>query len=73
MRKLNGEYVFVLYNHSIIDIQLKSHTEQSELLLASISQKSEEIHPIPFSNAVNFKSNFKYLKYTLIPNILISL
>ncbi|WP_440879603.1 DUF4175 family protein [Tenacibaculum sp. C7A-26P2] len=65
--KIIGKH-FPEVNDKLINIlQLKSHTEQSELLLASISQKSEEIHPIPFSNAVNFKSNFKYLKYTLIP------
>ncbi|HBI39354.1 MAG TPA: hypothetical protein DDY16_00160 [Tenacibaculum sp.] len=65
--KIIGKH-FPEVNDKLINIlQLKNHTEQSELLLASISQKSEEIHPIPFSNAVNFKSNFKYLIYILIP------
>ncbi|SEC42490.1 hypothetical protein SAMN04489761_2956 [Tenacibaculum sp. MAR_2009_124] len=48
-------------------LQLKNHSEQSDLLLASISQKSEELQPIPFSKAINFKSNIRYAKYALIP------
>lgn len=48
-------------------LQLKESNNQSDLLIASIEQKSKEIQPIPFSKAVNFKSNTKYLKYALIP------
>ncbi len=55
-------------NDKLINVlQLKNHSEQSDLLLASISQKSEELQPIPFTNAINFKSNLKYAKYALIP------
>ena len=48
-------------------LQLKESKEQSELLLASIEQKSTELKPIPFQLAVNFKKNTKYLKYAAIP------
>ena len=48
-------------------LQLKESTNQSELLIASIEQKSKELQPIPFSNAVNFRQNKKYLKYAAIP------
>ena len=48
-------------------LQLKEAGSQSELLLASIDQKSEELSPIPFKLAVNFKQNIKYLKYAAIP------
>ena len=48
-------------------LQLKQNSEQSELLLASIEQKSNELQPVPFVNAVNFKKNTKYLKYAAIP------
>ena len=51
-------------------LQLKEATNQSELLLASIEQKSKELQPIPFSNAINFKQNSKYLKYGLIPFVI---
>jgi hypothetical protein len=48
-------------------LQLKESGNQSDLLLASIEQKSKEIQPIPFTKAVNFKTNTKYLKYAAIP------
>jgi len=48
-------------------LQLKKSNENSDLLLASIAQKSEEIQPIPFAKAINFKTNAKYLKYAAIP------
>ena len=48
-------------------LQLKETGNQSDLLLASITQKANELQPIPFSNAINFKTNTKYLKYAVIP------
>lgn len=54
-------------------LQLKESKTQSELLLASIDQKSKELQPIPFVNAINLKSNLKYLKYAAIPVTIIAL
>lgn len=54
-------------------IQLKDSNEQSELLLASIDQKSVELNPIPFKLAVNFRQNLSYLKYAVIPIIILML
>ncbi|PWK20552.1 hypothetical protein LX78_00254 [Xanthomarina spongicola] len=54
-------------------LQLKDDSAESELLLASIEQKSTELQPIPFKLAVNFKSNLKYLKYAAIPVIILLL
>ena len=48
-------------------LQLKSNEQQSELLLASIEQKSSELTPVPFKLAIDFKKNRKYLKYAAIP------
>ncbi|TVZ56388.1 uncharacterized protein DUF4175 [Lutibacter sp. Hel_I_33_5] len=48
-------------------LQLKENAKSSELLLASIEQKSTELQPIPFSKAIDFKKNSKYLKYALVP------
>jgi len=48
-------------------IQLNQNQRESELLVASIDQKSLELQPIPFKNAVNFKKNAQYLKYAAIP------
>jgi len=46
--------------------------KDSELLLASIDQKSNELKPVPFQVAIDFKVNKKYLKYVLTP-VLIAL
>ncbi|MFC3334845.1 DUF4175 family protein [Flavobacterium palustre] len=49
---------------------LDNTTDKSELLLASIEQKANALQPIPFSNAINFNSNKKYLPLALIPILL---
>jgi len=41
--------------------------EKSELLLASIEQKAKLLRPIPFSNAINFNVNKKYLPLAILP------
>ncbi|WP_075343302.1 DUF4175 family protein [Tenacibaculum agarivorans] len=48
-------------------LQLQNDANSSELLLASITQKSNELQPVPFSKAINFSVNIKYLKYLCIP------
>ncbi len=48
-------------------LQLSGTASQSELLLASIEQKAQNLQPVPFSNAVNFKNNTKYLPLALLP------
>ena len=54
-------------------LQLNQNTQQSDLLLASIEQKSVELKPIPFQTAINFKSSLKYLKYAAIPVVIVLL
>lgn len=54
-------------------LQLNQNTQQSELLVASIEQKSAELSPIPFKLAVNFNKNTKYLKYAAIPIVILVL
>jgi hypothetical protein len=52
-------------------LQLAQNKEQSELLLASIQQKSIELQSIPFTKAVNFKTNKKYLPWAMVPLVCI--
>lgn len=52
-------------------LQLNHNKTQSELLEASIEQKSLELSPIPFKLAINFKKNTKYLKYAAIPIVIL--
>jgi len=51
-------------------LQLKSMQQNSELIEASIEQKSNAFKLIPFKNAVNFSSNKKYIKYALLPIVI---
>ncbi len=51
-------------------LQLHENSDQSELLLASIEQKSKGLQPVPFKNAIHFSKNKKYLKYLSIPLII---
>ncbi|RUA06436.1 MAG: hypothetical protein DSY82_09670 [Flavobacteriia bacterium] len=48
-------------------LQLSEEKIKSELLLAGIEQKSAAIEPIPFKNAINFRSNIKFIKYLAFP------
>ncbi len=54
-------------------LQLHDNIDNSnmELLLASIEQKSKILSPIPFKNAVKYKSNIRYLKYIIPPVVLL--
>jgi len=56
-------------------LQLKNissiETDNNELIEASINQKINELKPIPFVNAIDFKANRKYLKFAVIPVIVI--
>lgn len=48
-------------------LQLSSDKNQSELLLASIEQKAGALRPVPFTNAVSFNKNRKYLPLAILP------
>ena len=53
-------------------IQLENlNPTQNDLLMASIEQKSGEVRQFSFVNAVEYKSNKKYLKYALGPGVII--
>ena len=65
--KIIGNH-FPEVNDKLLNVlQLKQSSAQSELLLASIDQKSAELNPVPFKLAIDFKNNTRYLKYAAIP------
>ena len=71
--KIIGKH-FPEVNDKLLNVlQLHKSSEQSELLLASIDQKSAELHPVPFKMAVNFNKNVTYLKYAAIPILILGL
>jgi len=55
-------------------LQLKKSLEkknnQFTLLQASIDQRIKLLQPIPFKNAIDLKSNTKYIKYVVFPVII---
>tara|TARA_R110000868_G_scaffold173829_2_gene410226 strand:+ start:12928 stop:16254 length:3327 start_codon:yes stop_codon:yes gene_type:complete len=69
--KIIGKY-FPEVNDKLLNVlQLHKEPSKTELLLASIDQKSIELSPIPFKLAINFKNNLKYLKYAAIPLVIV--
>lgn len=51
-------------------LQLSADPNRSELLLASIEQKAGALTPVPFTKAINYRKNGKYLPMALIPLLL---
>ncbi len=45
----------------------KNVLDNQPLLQAAVEQKTVELKPVPFQNAVDFRSNRKYIKYAAIP------
>ena len=54
-------------------LDLAEDKDQSELLLASIEQRSENMDVIPFAKAVDFRENLRYIKYLVLPVLLFGL
>lgn len=52
-------------------LQLANDSKTSELLLASIEQKAANLQPIPFSKAIDFSANKKYIPLAVIPILLV--
>ncbi|WP_340064124.1 DUF4175 family protein [Ascidiimonas aurantiaca] len=69
--KIIGDHFKEVDDKLLNVIQLLEDKERSELLLASIEQKSKGISPVSFSKAVNFKVNAKYAVYAVIPILVI--
>ncbi|HLS29730.1 MAG TPA: DUF4175 family protein, partial [Flavobacteriaceae bacterium] len=56
---------------NILQLKRAGEGRTSELLEASIDQKSEKLQPIPFQFAINFKGNLAYLRYAVIPILIV--
>ena len=68
--KIIGQHFPEVKDKLLNILQLKESNQTSDLLIASIEQKSAQLQPVPFSNAIDFKTNSKYLKYAIIPIII---
>jgi hypothetical protein len=65
---------FAEVNDKLINFLQLAHDNQgsydqnkSELALASIEQKAHSLQPVPFTNAINFRNNNKFLPIAVIP------
>ncbi len=65
--KIIGNHFPEVSDKLINILQLNQQTNESDLLLASIDQKSATLQTIPFTKAIDFSKNKKYLKYVFIP------
>ena len=65
--RIIGNYFPEINDKLLNMLQLNNSETSSELIKASIEQKSKELSPIPFRSAIDFSKNKKLLKYTLIP------
>lgn len=65
-----GDHFYDVKDKLLNILQLKSQVDagnNSDLLMAGISQKTEAIKLIPFQKAIDFSGNKKYVKYALPP------
>lgn len=71
--RIIGEHFPEVNDKLLNTLQLYNSGSSSnmELLLASIEQKSANLNPVPFKNAVRFKKNLRYLKLIIPPAILL--
>jgi len=51
-------------------LQLSQNSEKSELLLASIEQKANNLSNVPFLKAIDFKKSYKYFPLAVVPILL---
>jgi len=65
--KIIGDHFKEVDDKLLNILQLENIKKKNELLLASIEQKAKSLRPIPFKQAINFKTNFKYAKYLALP------
>ena len=58
---------------NLLQLNYQLSTHNSQLLLAAVEQKTAQLRPIPFLDAVNLKGNRRYLKYALPPLAVLAL
>ena len=68
--KIIGDFFPEISDKLLNIIQLNSQPT-TELIVASIQQKTKEFGSVSFKKAVQFKDNLKYLKYTVLPLMII--
>ena len=57
---------------NLLQLRQMSNDDGSDLLLASIEQKTKNLSPIPFLQAVDLRGNVRYVKFVAIPLVVIA-
>ncbi|MEP7262981.1 MAG: DUF4175 family protein [Bacteroidota bacterium] len=74
--RIIGEHFSDISDKLLNTLQLKHQAsypaDQMELVYASINQKSDELRPVPFTAAIDFSRNSKYVRYALIPVLILA-
>ena len=71
--KIVGDHFPEVKDKLLNVLQLNQQSEHTEFLLASIEQKSNNLSLVPFKSAVSFKENLKYIRYALLPILIVFL
>lgn len=53
-------------------LQLMEESSDTDLLLAAIEQKTEQLRPVPMLSAIDLKGNRRYLKYAVPPLVVLA-
>ncbi|HLZ17417.1 MAG TPA: DUF4175 family protein, partial [Cyclobacteriaceae bacterium] len=69
--KMIGNYFPSVADRLLNIIQLAAQPKRDALSNASIAQKSGQLRPIRFENAIDIKANRKYLRYLIFPSAII--
>ena len=70
--KIIGRHFAEIDDKLLNALELKEQSkESSELLLASIEQKSAEIKTVSFRRAINYSKNRRYIKYVGVPVLIL--
>ena len=69
--RLIGKYFPDVDDRLLNLLELSENTHKSDLLMASIDQRANNLGPVPFSDAVKFRESYSYAKYILIPLVIV--
>lgn len=68
-----GKHFPIIGDRLLNLLELSESPEKSDLLLAAIEQRSLELKPLPFTEAVNLKESWLYGRYLMIPLLILGL
>ena len=71
--KLIGKHFSQVSDKLFNLIELAENDHKSELLIASIEQRSQTLESVPFISAIDIKDNLKYAKYIGFPLLIVAL